>query len=80
MGQYIRGYDMPIFSLRGLPAKDQGNRVVGFRDGNGKMRSAYMIGDGSVSGIKLKWGNTIVDNVPLATTVKSTGAYFDYRV
>jgi hypothetical protein len=61
--------------------KTAGKMVVTYRDANGKMRDATVVSAGTSSGLKLALGahqGLIVDNVPKATTVKSTGAYF-YR-
>jgi hypothetical protein len=59
---------------------DQGYRTVSYRDASGATMNATVIGAGTASGLKLSIRNgggvRIIDNVPKATTMKSTGAYF----
>jgi hypothetical protein len=64
--------------------RGSGRREVVYRDANGKTWSAIVIGPGSASGVRLevhglrRGGQThILDNVPAATTMKDTGAYFN---
>jgi len=57
-----------------------GRYHVEYRDVSGKKLSATVIGPGTSSGLKLNIDthvNTrIIDNVPAATSLKSTNAYF----
>jgi hypothetical protein len=61
----------------------EGRSDVGYRDGNGKVRDAIIIGPGSSSGAKLKLGvvggaNGIKDNVAGLVNRNDTGV-FVYR-
>lgn len=65
-------------------SRGSGRREVAYRDARGKTFSAVVIAPGSSSGLMLeihafrRGGQShIIDNVPLATTMKSTGAYFN---
>lgn len=61
--------------------KTAGRMTVQYRDASGNTMNASVIGQGTNSGLKLSVRNggavRIIDDVPKATTVKSTGAYFD---
>lgn len=60
---------------QGSQFRTSGALVVAYRDAKGRFFNARVLGAGTSSGLKLKYGNTIVDNVPVMTTVKSVGAY-----
>jgi hypothetical protein len=63
-----------------------GWRQVRYRDAKGYSHNARVLGQGSASGLKLHIdggsgpagtvGSRVVDNVPMATTMKSINCYF----
>lgn len=62
------------------------HRMVVYRDAYGSTWDAKLLGTGTSSGVKLllvsglvgtSRSGMIIDNVPLATSMKSTGAYFN---
>lgn len=59
-----------------------GRRTVVYRDLKGNTWAALVVGEGTGSGKKLKLVShptvRIVDNVPLATSMKGTNVYFNY--
>lgn len=64
--------------------KTAGRMRVSYRDASGQTMDAVVVGPGTSSGLKLVLrvpasaftaGNQILDNVPVATTVKSLSAY-----
>jgi hypothetical protein len=77
---------MPLRDIRtkanqaGGAHKTAGQMTVQYRDTTGSTMNATVIGQGTNSGLKLQIRNSgavrIIDDVPKATTVKSTGAYF----
>jgi hypothetical protein len=63
--------DTTTYARRDMP-------TVGYRNARGTMMDAIVIGPGTNSGVKLRLlaRDVVVDDVPKATTMKSTGAYF----
>ncbi len=55
--------------------RTSGALTVMYRDVRGRFFNARVISAGTASGLKLKYGNTVVDNVPAFTTMKSVNAY-----
>jgi hypothetical protein len=60
--------------------KDQGHRIVTYRDAKGNMLDAHVVGQGTSSGLKLSIRNSsskrVVDNVALGTAANQTNVYF----
>lgn len=75
---------MSLQTVRSTKTPTAGRRSVVYRATSGKTFEGKVLGAGSVSGLKLElvsmYGKSrasrIVDNVPKATTMKSTNAYF----
>lgn len=59
--------------------KGGGPKTVVYRDAKGRTHDAKVLGPGTGSGLKLeltsRLDRPVLDNVPLATTTKSTGSY-----
>ncbi|HVI77435.1 MAG TPA: hypothetical protein VM715_04615 [Candidatus Acidoferrum sp.] len=57
-----------------------GEQHVVYRDFKGSTYDAQVLGPGTTTGVKLQvWrgtGHSVIDNVPKATTPKSTNVYF----
>lgn len=78
---------MPIIDLRArIPAtgrrKTAGYWRVSYKDTNGKIFAATVVGPGSGSGLKLRlpnriFGSKIIDNVAVMTVRTQTNVYFD---
>jgi hypothetical protein len=81
---------MPIQNLRTKALaqngkmKTAGRMTVSYRNAAGKTFDALVVGGGTASGLKLVIrnpasattpGSTVLDNVPVATTVKSLSSY-----
>jgi hypothetical protein len=74
---------MSLQTVRSTKVPTAGFRSVVYRDTNGKTWEGKVIGPGSVSGLMLELvslrtdrASRIRDDVPPATTMKSTNAYF----
>ena len=56
--------------------KTSGRMTVPYRDARGRFFNARVLGAGTSSGLKIEYGGlTVVDNVPVMTTMKSINAY-----
>lgn len=55
--------------------RTSGALTVKYRDARGRFFNARVISAGTSSGLKIKYGITVVDNVPVMTTMKSINAY-----